>query len=508
MISQIFISTMEGLARHSQDVYRSEKPFCITAVTRGDRSTDLRITINEHDFIVNMINCVYRESVLTEEAEETEGVDISFLTDHYVGTHAPTSKGDNRLLILASNLSNAPYWENIMMLDAMLGHAKKLSYLHLQLTFCDPTPNYTAKRFVNRIHQLFHRIERYTGDSSNHTSNYQQNLDAYAKGLCAVLEESNNLSNDPDYLLHTMAETMYGAEKRSYYDAFRVSKKGLTWIKNVYNDQLCEVFGLRRTVDEEEDPEFYTQVFPDYESHYGVEIYTQIGYPKNKFLDDIEGIQFTLYLNLVTFSCKCTIIEGGSEWVGKETDLFNPDPRTIEEPIKGALSIVVDGIFDRLMDSKFTSYQEIYTIFNPGLETDQKKVNVFIDKLTNLIRLNYPSNNPDNDSLAIHYFRCGDGITFLAVGHVYFALALDGVGLVDVALDKEIDNTCTWEEIFYSNDLRDNEKAIQELVNNFEMVNFLNVAPQTNEGSVLLSEMGVTCARIMTEMANEEDEKK
>lgn len=502
MLHQIFIHTMKTLASHSPDIYRSGRPFCITAVGQGDQSTDLRITINEHDFIVNMTPCVYRESVTTEEAENE---DLSSLTDYYVGTHAPTPDGD-RLLILASNLSNAPSWENIMMLDTLLDHAKKLSYLHLQHIFCDPTPKYTPKRLENRIRVVFREMIGYGDDANDvHSSLRHQNLmSTYIYKLWSdVLERE--YPDDQNNLLHLLAESLY---KNNVYPAFRVSARGLITIKEIYDNILRDVFGLSSMVDEGEDPEFYTRVFPDYESYYGVEIYTEIGYPKNKFLYDIEGIRFVLYLNLVTLSCKCNIIDDESGLINKEADLFNPDPRTIEEPIKGALSIVVDRMFDRLIKDRFSLYRKIYTTFNPGLETSQKKITTFIDKLTSLIRLNYPSNNPDNDLLATHYFACGDGVTFLAVGHVYFALALDGVGLVDIALDKEIDNTCTWEDIFYNNELRDNSKAIQDLVNNFEMVSFLNVAPQTNEGSVLLSELGITCARIMTEMANEEEEKK
>lgn len=445
--------------------------------------TDIEFTISSHVFRINVIPGVYRSLPDTNENDEIESV-----TDYYVGTK--TTRDGTDVTFIPAIGSNGR-WQQIMRIDSLIDQARKIAYLELQAIFYDTTPKYTSARFANRIKHLFLQADW--------GYNKSVMVKGYHKSISSIMSENMPIDERNVNMVVQIGEWLYGKNSKT----LKVTKKGLTKIKSIYDNHLCDVLMLRRTVDEGDDPEFYTQVFPNYEEPYGITIYTQIGSPQTDFLgSDIEDWRFSVDINPLVFRCKYNDLSNLDD-NASEVDLFDPDPRTTMGIInKGALSIVMDRVFSDIVDNNFALYMDLYTTGDPGLTTDISKVTTFLGELVKQIKLNYPSGSKQDTSGYTAFNRRSDGVTLFAIGSVFIAMALDGIGLVDLAIDREITKEMTWDNIFY--DIQRTDAMLKDLPTNFELVDFLEVEPQSMEGEVLLSEIGAVCASIMYQMTNEE----
>lgn len=492
-------TTMKKLFTNGIRKNLNGQSVCISPLnTNTGHVVDISFRINNHAFTVNLLTNVYR--TLPEEAGEDM---LETITGYYTGTIATEKKPP---FIPATKIT-PEIWTKICMFDNMIDWAKKDAYLMLQEIFFDQTPAYTPTRFANRVLHVFTTMYAF---AYNADLNPEMTSAMAMDSFCWMVMKILDVTNIPHEMLTNKDLAWIGAQL--YPDLsiakrypFSISAKGIQVIKKKYDSFLCDMLQLERFVDEGKDPEYYTRVFPNYEDPYGVTIYTQIGFPEKGFLgSDVENWSFSLSVNPMTFTCKYTNLDPETD-NHDEIDVFHPDPRLIEEPRKSVLALIGDALFNEIILDDFKIYETLYTTGNPGLTTPTAKVTEFADQLLKKICLDYPKTKKEENSRQLSYQArpCNDGVTLIAIGSVFLAVAIDGIGLVDIALDREITPDMTWDDIFYN--VARTEDVLADLSNNFELTDWLIVAPQNDESKLLLSEIGTLCASVLYQMSNEEE---
>lgn len=458
--------------------------------------TDIFVHKDRDVFQVNLIKGVYRSF-----AEDFDKDLIGGVTDYYIGSTGI----DTTLVIPAGVTGKGDVWTTICKSDNFIGWVKQEAYLTMKSIYFDQTPAYTPTRFINRAIHVLAGINREMGIDELTIVN------VYMNALATILFEPTTSDTDLNMTMcKHIADKMY-LQARPDKAAFAVSADGLVFLKNKYDRLLQDVLQVRGTVDEGEDPEYYTKIFPDYETPYGITIYTQIGSPRNEFLgDNIEDWRFSLSINPVTFTCKYAMFdEENPDVANADVDIFDPDPRVLDEPRKSALAVLVDALFEEMRDNQFSFYKELYTVGDQCLMVPGKKEKRFKELLLKKIRLDYPASPENKLAGGDTWMSCisfDNGITLLAIGKVMLAVAIDGVGLIDSAIEGEITKDMSWDDIFYNVDrISYGYEELSKLPHNFEFVDYLNVAPESTEGITLLAELGVLCARILYQMSEEED---
>ena len=398
-------------------------------------------------------------------------------------------------------------WFSIKAIDVYIEHVRNNAYLKLANAYADSTPQYTPARFASRIEWLR------SGDSwvlpmlPSEGSPMDVSAQLMQKLYEIITGEPSGMPHYPTLdELKGIGREIFTEEKPRVH----LKKKGINGLKRIYDKCLKKILKLSDTVKEGESPEFYTVAFPSYLDNCSVIIYTQIGVPENEYMRDLEEVSFCLTINPLTFSCKYSV---DFPWADNPRDLFSLDPTdptnsVLSRNARNALMFVMDYVFTSIVDGGFELFCDLYTNdpTKSGLASDEKTISKFVNGLVKEIKRNYSSSDDEQDLTTnnswYNWRACDDGITIVVVGSVYIAIALDGPGLIDIAIDHNIGVDETWDDIFYNKNAKSLDLKID---NNFENVEYLNQVGATlsAESNTTITEMGDMAIGIMYRMKGE-----
>lgn len=227
-----------------------------------------------------------------------------------------------------------------------------------------------------------------------------------------------------------------------------ITKKTIDFIKETYEEKLTSLMRLKNSADK---VEYNVVVHPNYIDRQSVIIYTQIGYPDSGYSLDRDNRNFFLVINPHELTC-----EYGTDfpWVAPTVNLFSMVPGVIDESkdFKSALQIIADELLCKISDIGTDELNNNFYTDNPAnshLRTSDEKVKQFVQFLYEDIVRNYPPINV-TDCNIIEYDNKDDGITRISLGSIIIDVAIGSCGTVDIALDHEITQKETWDDILYT----------------------------------------------------------
>lgn len=460
--------------------------------------TIITIKIQNKEFIMDVIEGMYR----TIESDSV----INDQLDFYAGNHI---EGDD-VNVLPMITSSSEEWGSIVMYDAAIQYARVIAYTKLSSMFYDSIPRYTPARFKNRLYHLIGTMNTVTEKSTQSFRWAEGYILALANKLSPFNPDLNKILNDLSGFFKRVGSCLYDSDP-----VFHLTKRGINKLQDRYEYHLSKVFRLQKLVKEGSDPEFATGIFPNYLERYSITIFTSIGWAESEYLsEEIDGWSFFLTINPLTFTCKYS---SNVPWVDQGVDLFHMDPRLpLNMPAavnKNALMIVMDRLFTDIAENKSDILDQLYTKDenDTGLRTTDERVTLFITELVKQVRLNYSiaTEQEDGKSSAnstdwYKWRSFNDGITIIVVGCVYIEMALDGPGLVDIALDHNLTKEEDWSDIFYDKQISDEDFNIDH---NFANVEKLHCDGTLSvESDVLLHDISEICTSIMYQKMTEGDD--
>lgn len=232
-----------------------------------------------------------------------------------------------------------------------------------------------------------------------------------------------------------------------------ITKAYVDKVGEIYTKNMVELFRLNPNDSENT---FVVKSQPSYLHTPELIIYVQTGYPDNGYGLDCSDREFYLTLNPTSLDWKYS---KDFPWVSEPIDLFSMTPGAIEESLdfKSALQLVCNKTsHDLVMLYSSEAIKDLFTFDEQsvGLETNEKKVKVIIEKFLSELLINYPPKKPGvNIELSgpLTWYgikNCKNGITRLFIGKLVIDIAIEYCGMVDIAVTKEIEND-TWDDIFY-----------------------------------------------------------